>query len=389
MERKVWIFAAIGFVGALAFYKTSANHSAVVDGGRLNRLARLNALLDEGKTEYRPAFFRKHPRIHVEHEQVAGLAPVAASEAKAPTEKDAKTKAAEAKALADKKAADKKAADKKKADEDKKKKKKKKHAKDGGALDRSGDESADDTKDDKKTDDAGGGSGLDEANNGPSKLNPSKNPNELSADEWFTLLSQNPSFEKFQKFMQLRQINIVKSDTFYSVVEKLLLTDVDQLHNYAASALDANPSFQSFSLLFAVKGETTMNDSVRKASTTYLEKYGRLELVRILASAASAQTQDPGMSYYAISLIQKTASANLSSLTQSADPTEQSTNRSPAAAIVSLYESIALTMHSVATTSTNSTVASNAGQAAATIDSLLRAAPASAASTSTTVLTRN
>ncbi len=91
MQHKAWIFTVVGFASALAIYSTSGSHSSAVDGGRLGRLARLNALMDEGKVEYRPSFFRKKIHARFAQEQVAGLEPVkAASETIAPPIKDTK-----------------------------------------------------------------------------------------------------------------------------------------------------------------------------------------------------------------------------------------------------------------------------------------------------------
>lgn len=363
MERKVWIFAVVGFASALAIYSTSGSHSSAADGGRLGRLARLDALMDEGKVEYRPSFFRKKIHAHIAQEQVAGLEPVkAASETVAPPIKD--TKAEDAK-----KAADKKAADKKKADEAKKKKKKKKKAGEPATTD-SQDDSKDEIKEEVKKGDNNGSATLVNGTAAPG-IHPAKNPEGLTVEEWVTFLFQNPNLDKISRFIQLTQVGTVKTDVFNKVIEKMLVSQSDQLHGYAVMALSSLPSVKSFSLLFDVSNEASMSDAVRSQASTYLDQYGRLEYLRILISATASG--DAQVSYAAISMIQKFAESNFNSVATSGEASTADTERSPASDVTRIYQSALAALNSVASTSPDSNVKSGASSAAGTIERLLGA----------------
>lgn len=380
MERKVWIFAVVGFASALAIYSTSGSHSSAADGGRLGRLARLDALMDEGKVEYRPSFFRKKIHAHIAQENVAGLEPVkAASETVAPPIPPIK----DAKAEDAKKAADKKAADKKKADDAKKKKKKKKKA-GGAATTDSQDESKDEKKEEAKKDDGDGSATLVNGTAAPG-VHPAKNPEGLTVEEWVTFLFQNPNLDKISRFIQLAQLGTVKTDVFNKVIEKMLVSQSDQLHGYAVMALSSLPSVKSFSLLLDISNEASMSDAVRSQASTYLDQYGRLEYLRILISATASG--DAQVSYAAISMIQKFAESNFSSVATSGETSTSDTERSPASDVTRIYQSALAALNSVATTSPDSNVKSGASSAASTIERLLGAnAPAAVSNTTTAAI---
>lgn len=366
MDRKVLVFAAVGFASALAIYGTSATHAPRTDDGRMNRLARLEALMDEGKVQYKASFFKQRIRARAAHAQIAGLDPVEKTVTEIPAPKPADDAA--------KKAAEKKAADekKKKEDEAKKKKKKKKKKKAGepeaaAGTPASGD---DEKKDDEKPAESGPSANMNGTGVTPyGAVDPNKNPQ--TYEEWIAYLFTNPSFEKTSKFIQLTQIGNVKTEIFYAVVEKMLLSQAPRMHEFAVMSLGSYANLQSFELLFAVGNEPSMDEKVKSQARSYLSQYGGLSYVGILGAAA-AVPDDAEMSNYAISLILEQARANLAaSSTTPATPGASDTTRTPASSAVKVYQSLVTTLNAVAQNSPDANLRASAQNAASAIAALL------------------
>ena len=378
MDRKVLMFAAVGFASALAIYGTSATHSLRADDGRLARMARLEAMMDEGKVQYKASFFRHRIHAHVEQVQLAGLDAVekTVTEIAPPKTSDDAAKRA-AKEAADKKAA----ADKKKKDDDakKKKKKKKKKASEAGAP-ATPDQSSDDKKEADASNDVSGSVDPVPAYGGAAQVDPNKNPE--TVEEWIAYLFANPSYEKTSKFIQLTQIKTVKSEIFYPVVEKMLLSNGNRMHEFAVMALGSVPGLQSFELLFAVANEQTMEEKVKSQATGYVNQYGEISFVGVLAAAA-AVPGDAEMNDFAISLLVQTASRNLQASAAPSVPGASDTSRTPASSATKIYASIVASLTAVSTTSTDSNVRASALNAVSRIDSLLGTSSTTAAPTST------
>lgn len=371
MERKVWVVAAVGFASALAIYGTSATHGQRADGGRLGRLARLEALMDEGKVQYRPSFFRKKVQVRIEKEQIAGLEPVkTVTEIAPPAVKDD----------AAKKAADKKAADEKKKKEDeakkkKEKKKKKKGEKGGEAITPAPSSDKDEKKpSDPSTDNGGNLNPGNGAFAGGGAYDPNKTPE--SIEDWLKYLTQNATFEKVTKFIQLKQIGSVKDEVFYPVIEKMITMNVGSLRSFAVMALGSTPSLPSFEALFAIGNEPSMDDKTRSSAVHFLKIYNRVDYVQILATAAGVQNNVP-LNNFAISQIAETLNTNLEPATVSAttpDPSATSTTptpRAPASSAVKRYEAVAAALHAAANSATDASVRSNAESVASRIDGLI------------------
>ena len=368
MERaKIYIFAGLGAVAALAIYGAASTKSAGTDSGHKNRLARIEALMDEGGVKYRPSFFRRHAEPHA---KLAGLEPVqtvteiAAPAAPAAPAKD--TKAEDAKKAAEKKAADDK---KKKDDEAKKKKKKKKQSAPGDATGTT-EQSAPadgDKKPDQEAQSGAGGGGMSSSPISPSN---SQDPNKLpeTADEWIAYLFTNPSFEKTSKFLQLAQVIAVKPDVFYPVVEKMLSSDVGRMREFGVMCAGNLPNAQSFELLAALANEVTMDDKTKAAAQQYMEKYSQIDYVGYLGTVASLQG-DPGAANAAINLIQRSLQRNLVNVA-SATPSA-ATSRTPASTITNIYKNLHTSLAALVTTSTDGSVRSNASRTATQIAALL------------------
>lgn len=367
MERKVWIFAAVGFASALAIYGTSAAHAPASDNGRLNRLARLEALMDEGKVQYRPSFFRKKIQAHVVREQIAGLEPVKSVTEIAPP---AVSKEDVAKVDAAKKAAEKKAADeKKKKDDAKKKKKKKKKSTDTDAATTTSDSAKIDDK--KPTEPAGEmGGALNPFNGAYAGAAPNQNKNPETADEWFAYLANGPTFEKTSKFIQLKQVNTLKDDVFYPVVEKMLSTSATRLHEFAVMSLGSTPSLQSLEVLYLVGNEPSIEDQTKAQAAGYLKVYNRLDYVQILASAAGLP-DNAALNNYAISMIRQTYAANLGAPTTQT-PGATIMNRAPASNVVKTYVSVLATLRAVIASTPDANIRFSAEALASQLDAYLK-----------------
>jgi hypothetical protein len=372
MERaKVLIFAGIGAVTAMVIYGAAATKKAGADG-HTNRLARIEALMNEGAVNYRPSFFHKH---HETHERVAGLDPVKTVTEVAPV-KDTKVEEA-------KKAADKKAADDKKKKEDDAKKKKKKKKKEDAAPTTSPVDAAKPSDDEKKKDES---ANTDARMNGGQSAMPiapftQQDPNKIpvTVEEWIAYLVANPSFEKTSKFIQLAQIGVVKSEVFYPVVEKMLSSE-GRLPEFGVMALGSLPNAQSFELLAAVANEQSMPDKLKQSAQQDMDTYVRIEYVSFLGTVA-ATSKDAAVANIAINMIQRSYQ-NLQPLSSS-QPTA-STTRTPASSlkkIYDIYEQIATALATTGTASTDGSVKDNAARTAHYLNQILQSANAQAVTT--------
>jgi hypothetical protein len=368
MDRaKTLIIAGIGAMAALTIYGAASTKSASADKGHKNRLARIEALMDEGGVQYRSAFFR-HKSTRKSAEKIAGLEP-----AKTVTEVAPTAPKVDAKAEAAKKAAEKKAADEKKKKEEaaKKKKKKKKKKKSDSTQEASPtqDEAAADETEPKKEDDAnagglnGGLSAMPYA--GFSQQDPNKVPETI--DEWIAYLFANPTFEKTSKFIQLAQVGTVKQDVFFAVVEKMLGAE-GRLPEFGVMALGSVPTSQSFELLAAVANEPTLDEKIKIQSQQYMNTYTRIEYVRFLGPVTLSK--DPLAASDAIQLITRSLT-NLRNLGAS-QPGATSTARLPASSITKMYEQIQASLNEASQSSPDGSVRTAAGQVAQQLASLLQ-----------------
>jgi hypothetical protein len=379
MKRaNLFIFAGLGMVAALVIYGAASTKKAGIDNGHKNRLARIEALMNEGGVKYRPSFFGRHTPSRA---KLAGLEPVkSVTEIAPPKAPVIDTKAEEAKKAADKKAAD----DKKKKDDEAKKKKKKKKKDEKSPDAPATDVPAANNEDDKKPESAadagpsGGASGL------PFSAANSQDPNKIpeTADEWIAYLFANPSFEKTSKFLQLAQVGTVKLEVFYPVVEKMLASQVGRMREYGVLCAGNLPNAQSFQLLAGLANNVALDDKTKVTAQQYMEQYTRIEYVRFLGTVASLQN-NAAASNDAISLIQRSLSRNLVNLAPVGTPSP-ATLRTPASAIPTTYRLLAATLSSVATTSTDGSVRTNAAQTATQIAALLSTLEAQAAAAATT-----
>ena len=87
MERaKTIMIAGLGAMAALTIYGAAATKKASpLESGQSNRLARIEALMNEGSAKYRPSFFRREVKRHFVADQIAGLEPAKSVTEVAPT----------------------------------------------------------------------------------------------------------------------------------------------------------------------------------------------------------------------------------------------------------------------------------------------------------------
>jgi|GEM_PF-4864977 len=376
VRAKHLIFAGIGAMAALSIYGAAATKKASKDNGHSNRLARIEALMDEGGVKYRASFFRRNIKHHTE-ERIAALEPaktVTEVAPKAPAKPDPKAEEA-------KKAAEKKAADEKKKKEDEAKKKKKKKKKKGDTSPEASPTAPQDEAkaDDKKPEDSpaatvsSGGTTVSYMGN----TNPNQNPE--SVDDWVSYLSTYPTVEKLNHFIQLAQVNSVKPDVFFPVCEKLLTMD-GRMPEFSVTALGSVTSEPSFEYLADVANEVTLPDSLKSKATAYMNMYARVEYVRFLGAAVNSK--DPVAAVDAINLIQRsipglkavvaaqasTAASTSSTGTPGATAT---TARSPASSIVKIYEEIHTNLVTASSSGIDSSVRTAAQTMAPQIAALL------------------
>lgn len=390
MERaKTIIIAGIGAMAALTIYGAAATKKASTDNGRSNRLARIEALMNEGTAKYRPSFFRR-ALVKRHAERVAGLEPVKTVTEVAPTA-PAKPdpKAEEAKKAAEKKAAD----EKKKKEEDAKKKKKKKKKKKAGDTSQEAspqDQAANDDDDEKKPDDnvgiaATGGTTVSYYAQGA--VDPNKMPE--SIEEWIAYLTVYPSVEKTNKFIQLAQVNAVKADVFFPVCEKLLSMD-SRLQEFGTMALGSVMNVTSFEYLANIASEQTFSDKLKNQASAYMNQYARVEYVRFVGAAVLSKDSIAANS--AIRIIERSlpnlrAAASGSTTTSASVSVDPSANgstgttgsttsastavRTPASSVAKIYEAIVANLTQASQTGIDSSVRSAAQVMAQQITTLL------------------
>lgn len=361
-------------MAALTIYGAAATKKATVGSDHANRLKRIEALMDEGAVKYRPSFFRPSAarKVHHTDEHVAGLEPVV------PTTEIAPPKPVDKKAEDAKKAAEKKAADEKKKKDDEAKKKKKKKKKKKGAKDESPTEEAQSpaSDDDKKKDEsaaANGAAGFSGPSSAVSAFVTSTNQTPQSVEEWIAYLMQNPSFEKFSKFIQLAQTGVVKLETFYPVVEKVLANDTGRFHEFGTLCAGSVVTSQSFELLSEVANDQLMEEKVKLTARQYMFRYARVEYVRFLGAVA---TGDNGQAANDAINVIKSSLANLNTVSVPASPNSPSTSttRAPAASVTAIYEALAAALTQAATSANDGSVKAHATDVAQQIQSALSTA---------------
>jgi hypothetical protein len=368
MERaKTIIIAGIGAMAALTIYGAAATKKASTDNGRSNRLARIEALMNEGTAKYRSSFFRR-ALVKRHTERVAGLEPVKTVTEVAPTA-PAKPdpKAEEAKKAAEKKAADEK---KKKEEEAKKKKKKKKKKKAGETAQETSpqDQAANDDDDEKKPDDnvgiaATGGTTV--SYYGQGVYDPNKMPE--SIEEWITYLTTFPSVEKTGKFIQLAQVNAVKAEVFFPVCEKLLSMD-SRLQEFGTMALGSVMNVTSFEYLANIASEQTFPDKLKNQASSYMNQYARVEYVRFVGEAVLSKDSIAANS--AIRIIERSLPI-LRAAAAGSSTSASSAVRAPASSIAKIYEAIVANLTQASQTGVDSSVRSSAQVMAQQITTLL------------------
>jgi hypothetical protein len=340
-KHHFWIFMILGILMGLAFQglkETSPEHA------RLNRLARLEALMDEGRPVYHPGDVSAHhaAKSLLPDVRVAGLEDKAADKAE-----EKKADEPKASATAEKKT------DKKK-DDKKKKKKKKDEKKDISAI-----PPLLPKGDDKKSDVAAAGGSPDF---GPTTFaaapiaapTPPKEP--LTADEWIAFLTANPDGDHYSKFIKSYETGSMKSDVFYPVVVDILGSKDQKLHQFAVQALGETPSETSFKYLVIVLDDQANFGQYRVKVTKYLNLYTQLEYVRHLAEVLSVNG-DPKTNLEALNLIKTAVTAHSTAANSTSGAHTQGTNRVPATAVVSKYFSTLLPkLNLMATTATNHAV---------------------------------
>jgi hypothetical protein len=372
MERaKTIIIAGIGAFAALTIYGAAATKKASSENGRTNRLARIEALMNEGSAKYRPSFFRREVKRHVIAERIAGLEPVKTVTEVAPTA----PATPDPKAEEAKKAAEKKAADEKKKKEDEAKKKKKKKKKKGDTTpDASApaDQSAkSDATDDKKTDNptaiaASGGTTMSYYAQAPA--DPNKMPE--TVDEWITYLSVYPSNEKTNKFIQLAQVNSVKGDVFFPVCEKLLSMD-QKLQESSVMALGSVMNVTSFEYLANVANEATFSEKLKNQASAYLNQYARVEYVRF--AGAAVLSKDSVAANSALRILDRSLPNLRTAAAATATATVPATTaaRAPASTVGKIYEAILADLNEASRSGIDSSVRSTAQTMASQIQTLL------------------
>ena len=384
VNAKTIIITGIGALAALTIYGAASTKKASADGGRSNRLARIEALMNEGTAKYRPSFFRHAVKRHAVIERIAGLDPLKTVPVKTLTEVAAATPAKpdptaeEAKKAAEKKAAD----EKKKKDDEAKKKKKKKKKKAGDTTpdeSTSGDQVGNDDDEKKKVDPSaiatGGGGGL--SNYMRNQVDPNKAPETI--EEWITYLSVNSSIEKTSKFIQLAQVKSVKGEVFYPVCEKLLSLD-SRLQEFSVMALGSVVNVTSLEYLANVAAEPTFAERLKNQASAYLNQYARVEYVRFAGEAAISK--DSISANAAIQIIERAlpslrsfASAQSTSATTAAAATvatsTTSTARAPASTVAKIFESVLQNLTQASQTGVDSGVRSSAHVIADQTTSLL------------------
>ena len=369
IRAKHFIFVGFGAMAALTIYGAAATKTASLGGGHKDRLARIEALMDEGGAKYRPSFFR-HTVKHTEV-RIAGLEPVktvtevAAPVAPVVAKPDPKAEEA-------KKAAEKKAADDKKKKEDEAKKKKKKKKKKGEKQEEAAPSAPQDEakKDDEKKEDptataATGGTTVSYAGNVGVA-----NPNPQTYEEWIQYLTLIPSTEKINKFIQLAQVNNVKPDVFYPVCEKLITMD-GKLPEYGILALGSVTSVTSFEDLAAVANEASVADKLKSQATAYMNMYTRFEYIRFLGAAALSK--DAVAAADAIQLIERALPTLRAMATASASQTPGASagTRAPASSLAAIYKQIYANLETAGTSGADYQVRTSAQAVAPQIASIL------------------
>ncbi len=384
MERaKQILFAGLGAMAALTIYGAASTKKASTEGGRTDRLARIEALMNEGSAKYRPSFFRRAIKRHAQPERLAGLDTTKTVTEVAPTEPvKPDAKAEEAKKAAEKKAADEK---KKKEDEAKKKKKKKKKKKAGDTSTEEatpGDQAANDDEEDSKPKDdprAIVSSGGLTTYSTPNQVDPNKTPETI--EEWIAYLTVSPSLEKTNKFIQLAQVNSVKADVFFPVCEKLMTLD-QRLQEFGTMALGSVMHVTSFEYLANIANEPEFTDKVKKQATAYMNQYARVEYVRMVGEAVLSK--DAVAANNAITIIQRSL-PNLRQAAAATTSTPESTaatigtptsatpvvTRAPASSVVKIYEAIVANLITASQTGVDSGVRSTSRIMADSINAML------------------
>lgn len=339
------IIASVVLVMALLVLAAHNSATDAKPANRTARLARLQNLMNEGRTEYRASFFSKKSKLRLE--QVAGLDDSADTVSGTTTE----VKKADAKKADPKKDAKKK--DDKKKNKKKKKIKNKKDAQPGSPAEESEEETTD-----EETNETAMMGGL---NSQVTPGNSAVSNDPQTAEQWYAYLLAHPDFEHVSKFIQMAQIDAIDSDVFYAVIEKLLLNTDVRMQDFAVLALGSTPSQESFVLLAQVSNDIQMTANTKATAKSHMVKYTRIEYVGHLGSVASLD-EDASTTLAALDLVQDSARKLLKT-----DPTP----RSPASNVTRTFDSILEAMTQLSTTATDLSVRSQAAQTVSTLRNLL------------------
>lgn len=376
--------------GVVLTLLVAAAHFTSSDASRTSnrnaRLARLQTLLDEGKTEYSASLIRKKIKAGVSHvaERVAGLddSTVTAVQPAKDT-KEAKD---------DKKVAKKDEKKKKDDKKDKKKKKKKKKKKGAGETEETTpeDSSDEDAEEANETAATGGAAGT----NAPTYAGAGVNTNPQTIEEWFAYLQANLDYEHVSKFIQLAQAGEVSTEVFYGTLEKMLETKNTRMQQFAVLALGATPSQESFVMLADVTNTKSMETKVRSQAKTNMNTYARIEYVGYLSGVVGTDAE-VGAAISALAYIETAANKHLRTLSSTSSSSvgtpngttpgtttgtipgtgtgtdeTQTNTRSPASNVTRTFETLAASL-TAATGSKNAQLSSMSAQTLQLLRSLL------------------
>lgn len=127
-----------------------------------------------------------------------------------------------------------------------------------------------------------------------------------NANEWEKLILSGLDFKNVQKMIEAYRSGEITAETFYSVIDKMLGDDREQMREFGVAALGATPSAESFvNLISYTQKEATVNKA-RMQAQNILKSYGNLENLRLLRDVVGVDT-DVTVEYFAIRVVKLSA----------------------------------------------------------------------------------